>query len=214
MAIAGRLGYSYRRKRISLPILWGRWPQGRWGNSMNIIAGSARGRKLQTLPGEATRPTQAKVRGALFSSLMAYVEDASWLDLFAGSGAIGLEAASRGASRVVLVENATRAQAVIQENIALTKLPGVKLLGMNVNGAIKTLTGEKFDVVFMDPPYIEDPVPVVERIAEADLIVPDGRIVVEHRVDRQLPDRIGPYQRLRTSTYADAALSYYALATE
>jgi 16S rRNA G966 N2-methylase RsmD len=115
---------------------------------------------------------------------------------------------------VVLVENAMRAQAVIRENIAATRLPGVQLLGMSATGAIKTLAGEKFDVVFMDPPNIEDPVPVVEAIAEADLIVPDGRVVVEHRVDRKLPDRIGPFELRKCSTYADAALSIYALAAE
>lgn len=179
---------------------------------MNIIAGTAKGRKLQTLPGDATRPTQGKVRGALFSILMAYLDDARWLDLFAGSGAIGLEAASRGASQVVLVENNPKAQAVIRENIGLTRLVGVQLLGMEAIAAVKKLAGEKFDVVFMDPPYALDPVPVVEAVAEADLPVADGRVVVEHRADRPMPDRIGPFEKLRTNTYADAGLTFYAFA--
>lgn len=176
---------------------------------MNIIAGTAKGRKLQTLPGDATRPTQGKVRGALFSILTAYLADGRWVDLFSGSGAIGLEAASRGASQVILVENNPRAQAVIRENIALTRLAGVSLLGMDASAAIKKLAGQKFDVVFMDPPYALDPVPVVEAIAEADLLLDDGRVMVEHRADRSMPDRIGPFEKLKASTYADAGLTLY-----
>ncbi|HEY9723891.1 MAG TPA: RsmD family RNA methyltransferase, partial [Oscillatoriaceae cyanobacterium] len=100
-----------------------------------IISGSARGRRLKTLEGEATRPTAAKVRAALMSMLAPWLPEASWLDLYAGSGAIGLEAASRGATRVVLVEQAAPAIAVIRENLALTKLEGVELLPLAVEKA-------------------------------------------------------------------------------
>lgn len=179
---------------------------------MNIIAGKARGRKLATLPGEATRPTQGKVRAALFSILMAWVPDAEWLDLYAGSGAIGLEAASRGARRVVLVENAPAAAAVIRENIALTKLTGVELLAVEAMASLPRLAAQRFDVVFMDPPYVLDPVPVVEAIANARLITDNGRVVVEHKSDRPMPEVIAGLVKVKAARYADAALTIYAWA--
>jgi 16S rRNA (guanine(966)-N(2))-methyltransferase RsmD len=177
-----------------------------------IIAGTARGRKLKTLEGEATRPTQAKVRAALMSILTAWVPDATWLDLYAGSGSVGFEAASRGAKRAVLVENARDAVAVIQANIATLKLPGVELLAVDAPSAIDRLAGQAFDVVFMDPPYALDPAPVVEAIASRKLVAPNGRVVVEHRSNRTLPEAIGGLVKLRTARYADACLSFYAWA--
>lgn len=176
---------------------------------MNIIAGRARGRRLKTLPGDATRPTSGKVRGALFSILQAWVEEASWLDLYAGSGAIGLEAVSRGAKRAVLVERAPAAVAVIRENLEATKLPSVELLPIEAEGALARLAGERFDVVFLDPPYRDDPMPVVEAIARHDLLVPDGRVVVEHRSDRRLPEQAGGLVKIRTACYAESCLSFY-----
>jgi 16S rRNA (guanine(966)-N(2))-methyltransferase RsmD len=177
---------------------------------VNIIAGKARGRKLATLPGEATRPTQGKVRAALMSILMAWLPDATWVDLYAGSGAIGLEAASRGARRVVLVENASPAVKVIQTNLATLKLDGIELLAMDTMAAIARLAGQQFDVLFMDPPYALDPVPVVEAIAAQRLVADNGRVVVEHRSDRELPEAIGGLKKLKTSRYADACLTFYA----
>lgn len=179
---------------------------------MNIIAGTARGRVLKTLPGEATRPTQGKVRGALFSILMAWVPDAAWLDLFAGSGAIGLEAASRGARKVVLVESAKAALDVIRENVAITKLAGVEILGVDVMAAIARLEGQAFDVVFMDPPYADDPLPVVEAVMAKGLLTPTGRLVVEHRYDRAMPEAIAGLTKLKTSKYAETCLTLYRLA--
>lgn len=179
---------------------------------MNIIAGKAKGRKLATLPGVVTRPTQGKVRAALFSILMAWVPDAEWLDLYAGSGAIGLEAASRGARRVVLVENAPGAAGIIRDNIASTKLAGAELLALDALASLPRLAGQGFDVVFMDPPYVVDPEPVVAAIAERRLVKPNGRVVVEHRFDRELPEAIAGLIKLKTARYADAALTIYAWA--
>jgi 16S rRNA (guanine(966)-N(2))-methyltransferase RsmD len=177
---------------------------------MNIIAGKARGRKLKTLPGEATRPTQGKVRAALFSTLMAWIPDAAWLDLYAGSGAVGLEAVSRGARRAVLVEVAAPAVAIVRENIALTKLEGLEVLALDAMAAIARLKGQRFDVVFMDPPYADDPVPLAEAVEAANLLGDSGRLVIEHRRDRPMPEAIGGLARLKTNNYAETALSFYA----
>jgi 16S rRNA (guanine966-N2)-methyltransferase len=175
---------------------------------MNIIAGTARGRKLVTLPGEATRPTQAKVRGALFSILNAWTADAAWLDLYAGTGAIGLEAASRGARRAILVENAPAAIAVIRQNLATTKL-AAELIATGVDGALRqlTATGAKFDVIFMDPPYAQDPQAALD--AAAALLLPMGRLVLEHKRSRKPPEAAGGLVLHETRAYADTALTFY-----
>lgn len=176
---------------------------------MNIIAGAAKGRRLQTLGGDATRPTSAKVRGALFNILRAWVPESTWLDLYAGSGAVSLEALSRGAARAVLVERSPAALAVIRENVALTKLEGAEVLGLDAFAAIRHLAGRRFDVVFMDPPYADDPLPVLEALAAADLLVDDGRIVVEHRCERKLPEIFDGWELRDTRAYADSSLTIY-----
>lgn len=180
---------------------------------MRIIAGVARGRRLSTLPGEATRPTQGKVREALFNILQAWVPGRAWLDLFAGSGAVGLEAASRGASRVVLVERARPALAVIAANQTSTGLP-VEVLPMEVEAALGTLAGSRFDVVFLDPPYALDPLPLLQRLAEGTLLSPHGRLVLEHDVKREAPERLARWERLSSRRYAGTALTIYGLAAE
>jgi 16S rRNA (guanine966-N2)-methyltransferase len=176
---------------------------------VRIIAGTAKGLRLVTLAGDATRPTSGKVRAALFSILSVWVPQKSWLDLYAGSGAIGLEAASRGATRVVLVENATAAQAVIRENLAVTHLAGVELLPVTVETALKRLKAEHFDVVFMDPPYQDDPGDILLAIAESDLLAPHGRLVIEHRSTRAMPTQVGALTLTRTARYSDSSLSFY-----
>jgi 16S rRNA (guanine966-N2)-methyltransferase len=175
---------------------------------LRIIAGKARGRRLQTLEGEATRPTQGKVREALFNTLQAWVPGATWLDLFAGSGAVGLEAASRGARRVVLVERARGALAVIEANVAATGL-AVEVLPLEADAALTRLAGKAFDVVFLDPPYALDPVPLLQRIVGEGLVAPTGRLVLEHDAKREAPERLANFQRLATRRYAGTALSLF-----
>ena len=177
---------------------------------MQIIAGAAKGRRLVTLAGEATRPTTGKVRAALFNILMAYQEDADWLDLYAGSGAVGLEAASRGARRVVLVESAAPALRVIQQNMAAARLPGVELVARPVEAALGSLAGP-FDVVFLDPPYDFDASPVLASVAELGLLRPDGKLVLEHR-SSVVPPQVPGLACSRTTRYAESALSFYGVA--
>jgi 16S rRNA (guanine966-N2)-methyltransferase len=179
---------------------------------LRIIGGKARGRRLSTLEGEATRPTQGKVREALFNIVQAWVPGGAWLDLFAGSGAVGLEAASRGALRVVLVERARPALAVIEANLAATGL-SAEVLPMAVEDAVARLAGTPFDVVFLDPPYALDPVPLVARIDAAGLVAPTGRLVLEHDTKREAPERLARLERLATRRYAGTALSLYAPVT-
>lgn len=146
-----------------------------------IVAGKAKGRKL-LVPGEGTRPTSAKVREALFSKLDGWnlVKGARVLDLFAGSGALGLEAFSRGAQSVVLVEKSREAQKIIATNMASLKAsPAVTLFRGSAEQYLRT-DRSAFDVIMVDPPYFWENPQVEELLAKlADLLTDDGLIVVE-----------------------------------
>jgi 16S rRNA (guanine966-N2)-methyltransferase len=180
------------------------------GLSVRIIAGTAKGRQLLTLDGDFTRPTSGKVRSALFSILSSWVPGTAWLDLYSGSGAIGLEAASRGATRVVMVESESPAQEVIRANMANTRLAGVELLSLTAEVALRRLVGQGFDVIFLDPPYKNDPEGIMEAIAQSGLLLPKGRLVVEHRSTRVMPSLVGSLGCLRTARYSDSSLSFYS----
>ncbi len=121
---------------------------------MRVIAGKARHLPLKTPPGSNTRPTTDRIKETLFNILQNEIPGASFLDLYAGSGAIGIEALSRGASSAVFTDRDKKAVSCIKENLAFTKLSGGTVLAMDALQALKTLEGrEAFDVIFMDPPY-------------------------------------------------------------
>lgn len=121
---------------------------------MRIITGKARGTKLNTLEGDATRPTSERAKEAVFSMIQFELEGREILDLFAGSGQLGLEALSRGASSVVFVEKSPKAATVIDSNIKKTKLNGAKTVCSDVDSFINTMKKRsKYDIIFIDPPY-------------------------------------------------------------
>lgn len=122
---------------------------------MRVIAGKARRLNLKTIPGDDTRPTTDRIKETLFNILQPELPDCRFLDLYSGSGAIGIEALSRGAACAVFVEKNPRACACIRENLSFTKLADSgKLLSMDVLQALRSLEGqEAFDWIFMDPPY-------------------------------------------------------------
>ena len=122
---------------------------------MRIVAGDFGGRKLSAVPGMATRPTTDKVKEALFNIIGPYFNGGTSLDLFAGSGAIGIEALSRGAKEAVFVENGKKAADCIRDNLTFTRLKdGAQVVNMDVLQALRSLEGKKtFDMIFMDPPY-------------------------------------------------------------
>lgn len=122
---------------------------------MRVIAGKARRLPLKTLPGADTRPTTDRIKETLFNILQPELLDCRFLDLFSGSGAIGIEALSRGAQKAVFVEKNPKACACIRDNLAFTKLaPDGQVMNMDVLQALRSLEGEgPFDCIFMDPPY-------------------------------------------------------------
>ena len=158
---------------------------------MRIIAGTARSLPLKTVEGMDTRPTTDRIKETLFNILQQDIPGAYFLDLFAGSGQIGLEALSRGAAYCVFAENAKKARACIEDNIAFTKFTNnSKLLKMDAVSAIAALEGKyTFDGIFMDPPYdrgLEKE--VLERLLHSSILKKDTLIVVEASLDREFDD--------------------------
>ncbi|MBR1585103.1 MAG: 16S rRNA (guanine(966)-N(2))-methyltransferase RsmD [Clostridia bacterium] len=182
---------------------------------MRIIAGEMRSRKLKTPEGLDTRPTADRVKEALFSILQNRLYGARVLDLYGGSGALALEALSRGAQSAVINDQAPRACRVIRENIAaLGWQARVTLLQMKDASAIDALekAGDRFDLIFLDPPYKLDTAAVCERL-EKRLLAPDGLIVVEHA--RETPPQAGASLTLRDRReYGITGLSFYRRAGE
>ena len=149
---------------------------------MRVIAGKARRLSLKTVPGMDTRPTTDRIKETLFNILQPEMLECRFLDLFSGSGGIGIEALSRGASYAVFVEKNPKACACIRENLSFTKLAEHgKLLNMDVLQALRSLEGKGiFDCVFMDPPYEKElESQVLEYLADSSIIDEDTLIIVE-----------------------------------
>lgn len=149
---------------------------------MRIITGTARGARLETLDGEATRPTIERIKEAVFSMIQFDIEGRRVLDLFAGSGQLGLEALSRGAVKAVFVDTAKPAIDIIKRNAQKTKLyEKCTVLSIDYKQYIKNADGkEKFDIIFLDPPYHSDMLEdALRRIAESDILHDNGMIICE-----------------------------------
>ena len=150
---------------------------------MRVIAGSARRLLLKAPDVMDTRPTADRVKESLFNMLNPDLYGCAFLDLFSGSGAIGIEALSRGAQRAVLVDASMECAGIIKQNLEVTKLgENAEIINEDVYAAIERLgrRGDKFDIIFMDPPYAAGYyVPVMEAIKKADILAAEGYIVAE-----------------------------------
>lgn len=180
-----------------------------------IIAGESRGIPLITPHGEKTRPTSDKAKEALFSILMPRIADSRFLDIYAGSGQIGLEAVSRGAAETVLVEQAGPAIKAIQQNIEKTKLgERVLLMKGSASSCLRRLidSNRKFDLIYLDPPWqqaVQDFAKLSDMLA--DLLEEHGMIILEHE-SRSIPDdHVTKLKCLRHCQYGAAMLSFYHL---
>ena len=173
---------------------------------MRVIAGSRRHLILKTVPGLAVRPTTDRTKETLFNILNPYLADCRFLDLFSGSGAIGIEALSRGAADVVMVEQSTEALACIRENLRTTKLTDeARLLAMDVRRAITALEdeGKPFDIIFMDPPFDNElEMQVLHQLASSKLVTEDTLIVVEASLETGFAylDKLG-FEIIREKKY-------------
>ena len=180
---------------------------------MRIIAGEMRSRKLKAPEGMDTRPTADRVKEALFSILGSRIYGARVLDLYGGSGALALEAVSRGADSAVVCDLSAKACAVIQENIdTLGCGEKVKLLRMKDTAVLSALQkkNDAFDLIFLDPPYRMSTVPVCQMIVEYKLLKPDGTIIVEHGRETP-PDILPPLTLTDHREYGAAGVGFYRL---
>lgn len=161
---------------------------------MRIIAGKYAKRNLHTLKSNATRPTSDKVKGSLFNSLGQFFNGGRVLDLYAGSGALGIEAVSRGYDNAVLVDISGQACQIIRKNVELTKEDRFRVLKCSDNRAIKILNeeGKKFDLIFLDPPYAKQKiVKIMTKLLENDLLNDNALIVAETDEHDELPEVSG-----------------------
>ncbi|NEK86447.1 16S rRNA (guanine(966)-N(2))-methyltransferase RsmD [Blastococcus saxobsidens] len=177
-----------------------------------LIAGVAGGRRLK-VPRTGVRPTGDKARGGLFNSLgsLLDLEGAAVLDLYAGSGALGLEALSRGATSVVFVESGPGVLPVLRENLATVGLPGGRVVAGSVPTVVAAPAPQPFDVVLADPPYavpVEEVEGVLRALVDGGWLAPGGVVVVE-RASREDPfEWPTPLEGLRERRYGEAVLRY------
>lgn len=181
---------------------------------MRIGGGRFRGRSVRAPTGRATRPTSGRLKKSLFDILAPRLEDARFLDLFAGAGAVGLEALSRGAAHVTFVERGRHAAKSIQANLAALGLTGKAELSLkDAASAVAALQkkGERFDLVFVDPPYGEGAdARLLAKIEAAELLTADGLLIVEHHHKTSLPDACGSLKQMRQVRAGESCLSFYA----
>ena len=184
---------------------------------MRIITGRARGIKLDTLTGENTRPTSERAKEAIFSMLQFDIEGREVLDLFAGSGQMGLEAVSRGAASATLVEKSRDAAAVITRNIEKTKLSdSCRLLTSDVSDFIRAFKGRKrFDIVFIDPPYaLRAVAPTLNSLLCADMLKETSIIVCESEeadVFESMPEMRERFEVIKIAKYGMAHITLLAV---
>lgn len=184
---------------------------------MRVIAGAAKGHNLQTIEGLATRPTTDRIKETLFNIIAFDLPECSFLDLFSGSGAIGIEALSRGASETVFVEDAAECQKVITANLQHTKLQDrARLMKTDVFSALDKLAaeGRKFDIIFMDPPYESGLYePVLEKIIQQGLLKKEGYLITERSSQIPLTPPAG-MMVLREKAYKTTILTFLCLEEE
>ncbi len=182
---------------------------------MRIISGQAKGRRLKALKGLKTRPTSDRVKEAIFNILGPYIPGCLFLDLYAGTGNMGIEALSRGSKESVFVENNPAALKVIRDNLALTGFENdAQVIRDSVISALGKFqnAGRKFDIIFLDPPYEKDmSLPTLQKINDNNLLEEDGMVLVEHHRREKYPERMGHLLLARQNRYGDTMISFYRI---
>ncbi|WP_413377409.1 16S rRNA (guanine(966)-N(2))-methyltransferase RsmD [Paenibacillus taichungensis] len=180
---------------------------------MRVVSGSAKGRPLKAVPGTGTRPTTDKVKEALFSMIGPYFEGGTALDLFAGSGGLGIEALSRGMDKAVFVDLESKSIEVIRANLKATKLEDQAAIYRNdASRALKALAkrSTQFDLVFLDPPYrMKNGDELMLTMHELDLLESEATIVLEYESKYSYPEQFGPFEQTRKALYGETAVSIY-----
>jgi 16S rRNA (guanine(966)-N(2))-methyltransferase RsmD len=180
---------------------------------MKIIAGTLKGRRLETPRGSTTRPTADQVRIALMDTLTPWLDGVRFLDLFAGAGGVGLEALSRGAIHVTLVERDARAVAALRRNIAALGLErATRVLPEEVRRALHRLERQqqRFGLVFLDPPYEADLMPTaLTALGTGAVLAAPGLVIAQHLTKRPPGAEIGVLRAYRTRRFGETTLTFF-----
>jgi len=178
---------------------------------IRIIAGEAKGRKLKSLPPEKTRPLLARIKKSLFDIIGAKIKGCVFLDLYAGTGSVGIEALSRGAKEVVFIEKESQAVKVIKENLRglnLSRNFKARLIQHDIRSGLPRDT--RFDFIFVAPPYkLKLITPTLRVIGEANILASNGWIICQHHFREKLPEEYFPFELFREKKYGDTILSFY-----
>lgn len=182
---------------------------------MRVIAGKAKGRNLTAPKGLRTRPVPAMIKEALYNIWQSRIDGARFLDLFAGSGSMGIEALSRGAEHVVFVDQDRKAVQAIRSNLTLCRFTeGWEVFQDDVFRRITRLKeqGQKFDIIYADPPFTVEAIflPLIEALSDASLLAEDGQLVVRTKKEMRMPDAIQQLERSRVKTYGISNVHFYS----
>jgi 16S rRNA (guanine(966)-N(2))-methyltransferase RsmD len=179
---------------------------------MRVIAGKAKGRRLSVPKRKGVRPTSDYLREALFDILGSSIRGVRFLDLYAGSGAVGIEALSRGGAEVVFLEQDPGCLRVLRENVEMVGLGPKRVIAGDVLRILPRLVrqGEDFDIIFLDPPYGTGLARrTLDVVAAGDLLRPEGLAIVEHFGKEPLPPQIGRLRRVREKKHGQTVLTFY-----
>ena len=173
---------------------------------MRVIAGAYKGRNLKSPPSMAVRPTSDRLRETLFNIIAPRIDDVRFLDLCAGSGAVGIEALSRGARHATFVDRSRRSCQLIESNVQLCRIPEeqFEIYQMTAEDYLRQSKDYSWDIVFFDPPYQEDYLQTLDLLGNYG-----GLLIVEHHHKNTLPDTIGTVVRTRILKQGDSSLSFY-----
>lgn len=181
--------------------------------AVRVIAGAARGRALKAVPGTNTRPTTDKVKEAIFSMIGPYFDGGTALDLFAGTGGLGIEAWSRGVERVIFVDKEKISLDVIRQNVKTAGAESAAEIYKNdAERALKALAKRdlKFSLVFLDPPYrMTNMDEVMLELAEKGMLAEDALIVIEHDASHRYQENLVGFEQIKSAKYGDTAVTIY-----
>ncbi|MDD7281119.1 MAG: 16S rRNA (guanine(966)-N(2))-methyltransferase RsmD [Erysipelotrichaceae bacterium] len=183
---------------------------------MRVISGKARGKKLVAPAGMHTRPVTDQIKEALFSSWQFRINGARFLDCFAGSGSMGIEAISRNASYTVFIDNDNEANKIIHQNLKACHFDSnYKVLKEDVFQAFNYLDSKKesFDIIYMDPPYTVDEIfiPVMEAISKTNLLKNDGILAIRTKKEKEMPNRFNHLVKTKQKKYGISMVHFYEL---
>jgi RNA methyltransferase, rsmD family len=180
---------------------------------MRVTAGTLKNRKIKSREGRETRPTLERIKEAIFSIIGDKIVDAKFLDLYSGTGNIAIEALSRGAKRAVMIEQDKEALRIIIDNIDTLGLTNVSRAYKNdVSRAIEILgrKNEKFDIIFLDPPYKENiSISTIGKVSENNILAEGGIIISEHSIYEKMPEKIGNFVKYDERNYNKKIVTFY-----